>query len=344
MRTTTGSNGSRDADAVTADPAEAYAASPPVSVVVLGLGPVGAAVLRAAVTDRRFNVVACIDPRPDRAKIAADQGFGGAVHASLDETDQEGGIRVAMVCTSSRLEDVGPLAARLTHVGYDVVSTCEELIAPELADVDAVRDLREAAGRAGHTVIGAGVNPGFVMDVLPLLATMVSRDIHRISIVRKVNVAARRSRLQEKVGVGISLDEFQARRSRGTIGHVGLEASLVFLARSLGWTGESQEDLEPVVASDGTSSLGVRHRGRVVDLEGITRVEGLLEMYVGAEDIDHIIIDGSPRIELQAPQGIAGDEATVSAVLNAAASVQRMPPGLHTPAGVIPPTWRCREA
>jgi 2,4-diaminopentanoate dehydrogenase len=305
-------------------------------VVVFGLGPVGSAVLQAAVGDPRFDVVACVDPREDRAVVASESGFGGPVLPSPDGLEPDA---VAILCTHSDLGSLVPVATAAMEKGCDVVSTCEQLIAPRLADPLAVAALDDSARTHGRTVISSGVNPGFVMDVLPAVLTLASRTVERIRVTRSVDVSHRRQRLQDKVGVGISVEDFKSRRARSQVGHVGLMASLVFLADALGWHGRSNEQLEPVLGTDGMS-LGVRHTAEVKDERGRTRINGLLEMYAGADDRDRIEIEGTPSITADFPNGVSGDEATVSTTLNVAAAVDRLPAGLASLADLLPPTWR----
>lgn len=323
-----------------ADTAEASAApARPRKLVVFGLGPIGAAALEAANADARFAVVACVDPRDDREAIARELGYDGPVLPDPSGLDGDG--TVAVVCTGSTIAGVAPLLTQLVAAGFDVVSTCEELIAPELGDRRAVGAVDEAARDAERTVVGAGVNPGFAMDVLPAVLTMPVRDVEQVRVLRRVDVGRRRLRLQEKVGVGISLDEFAERRGRDAIGHVGLRASLVFLANALGWGGgESWETVDPVVDWDGKRSRGVRHVAQVAAPDGRVRVEALLEMYAGAPPVDRVEIDASPSVALELVGGLQGDQATIAATLNTAARVAHMRPGLRTPHDLLTPVWQ----
>jgi hypothetical protein len=324
--------------AVASDASQSVAGRAAVGLVVVGIGAIGQMVLRAAVRDARFNVWACVDPRADRDEIAANCGFVGPTYPALAPVGPE--PRVAALCMGSRLEVVAPLARTAMEQGYDVVTTAEELIAPKLAGVALAAEVDGAARRAGRSVLVCGINPGFAMDVLPAILTMPTRDVKHIRVLRRTDVAKRRHELQEKLGVGITLSEFERRRVEGTIGHVGLRASIVCLAETLGWYGETTETLEAVPSSDKATSLGVRHTSTSRDGAGEARIEAVLEMYAGVEEIDEVRIEGVPSLTVQVLGGISGDEATVSTVLNAAAGVREVSPGLHAPTDLLPPLWR----
>jgi 4-hydroxy-tetrahydrodipicolinate reductase len=309
----------------------------PTPLILAGLGPVGAAVLRAAQDDPRLEVAGCVDPRRDREQLAREQGFEGAVYADI--ADVPSGHGVAVVCTSSKLADIAPTALRAVQRGYDVVSTCEQLIAPRLAPEDVVAQLHAAATEADRTIVGCGVNPGFVMDVLPVMMTLATRDVTEVRVFRSVDVSRRRSRLQDKVGLGLSSAEFAQRKQGGGIGHVGLRESLAFIADALGWAGDAHEDVEPILDDLGDTALGVRHTGEVTDAEGRVRVSGLLEMYSGADNRDRIEIYGQPTLQAEFPTGVSGDTATVSAALNVAGAAGQAPAGLVSLAELLPLRW-----
>lgn len=307
------------------------------SVIIVGLGPVGLAVLRATLADSRFNVVGCVDISSEAATAARDAGYEG--HVYQDAAEIAGDADVAIVCTASTIAGINDLARVLLQSGCHVVSSCEELIAPQLGPVEIVSALHDLGIETGRAIAGTGVNPGFVMDMLPFIATAVTLNVEAITVSRRVDVSKRRQRLQEKVGVGISLDEFASRREAGQIGHVGLRASLVFLANGLGWFGESEETLKPVRSTDGRTSLGVHHQATVRDADGKVRVRGNLEMFAGADDLDEVKIHGTPSIQLEIPGGVSGDHATVAALVNLAARFDQLPVGLSTPADYLGVAW-----
>src|SRR5207249_4872122 len=98
-------------------------------------------------------------------------------------------------------------------------------------------------------VLGTGVNPGFVMDVLPICMTGVSRAVEHIYAERVVNASLRRQPLQKKVGSGMDPKEFQALYDQGKAGHVGFLESLALIGHCMGWKfDETREDFEPVIA------------------------------------------------------------------------------------------------
>jgi hypothetical protein len=81
--------------------------------------------------------------------------------------------------------------------------------------------------------MGTGVNPGFVMDALPIMLTGVCERVDAIRIDRVQDASVRRLPFQQKIGAGLTVAEFEARVVEGTVRHVGLTESIAMIADAL---------------------------------------------------------------------------------------------------------------
>jgi 4-hydroxy-tetrahydrodipicolinate reductase len=248
--------------------------------------------------------------------------------------------QVALHTTVSALAPAVPQIAPLLAAGIDVVSSTEELAYPWIARPALARRVDRLARRGGATVHATGVNPGFAMDVLPLVLSHAAIRVDAIRVRRVVNVATRREALRRKVGAGRTASEFRALARRGRIGHVGLVDSMHMLAAGVGWTIERiVHRLEPVTATRRFAGPPAVRRGDVAGqrellrgfVEGRERLRFELVIAMGApEPVDEVILRGDPPLTLRIPGGIAGDHATVAALLNAIPRVIAAEPGLRT--------------
>lgn len=319
-------------------------------VVCYGLGPIGMAIARLALSRANIQVVGAIDIDPH--KIGRDLGelLGGNPSGVLISGDAEkilGETRPEAVlhATASSLMTVAPQLRQCIAAGAQVVSTCEELSYPWSAQPQLAADLDAAARAAGVTLLGAGVNPGYAMDALPLMLTAVCAEVRAIRVLRVVDAARRRGPLQRKIGAGLTPAEFALRVRDGTVRHVGLPESLHMLAATIGWQlDEGDDTIMPVIAEQPIVTdfvavetgqiAGVRQiaRGYIGERQVITLE---LRMYVGASDPqDTIEIDGDPALVMTIAGGIHGDIATAAICVNAIASVLHAAPGLLSMADV----------
>src|SRR5262249_11757449 len=182
---------------------------------------------------------------------------------------------------------------QIIQAGTNVISTCEELAYPVVHAPDWAERLDSLAKERGVTVLGTGINPGWVMDTLPVFLSGVCQEVRRVRVQRIVDASKRREPLQRKVGAGLSRAEFRQLVEAGKVRHVGLKESVTMLAEAIGWTlDEVTESTEGEVASRTIKTdylevqsgqvAGVRQVGRGLrGGEELIRLE--LRMYVGAE-------------------------------------------------------------
>ncbi|HEY4026242.1 MAG TPA: dihydrodipicolinate reductase [Candidatus Dormibacteraeota bacterium] len=323
----------------------------PTGVVHFGLGPIGLAVAALVAERPWLRSVAAVDVSPDlRGRRLSDLAGGPAPDSPAVAAAYQpvATAQVALHCTSSSLERAGPQIAELAASGLDVVSTTEELSYPWDAHPEAAAEIDAAARRAGVTVLGTGINPGFAMDYLAIVLSAVSRRVDRVEVHRVQDAATRRVPLQRKVGAGMEPDAFSEEVAQGRLGHVGLAESVHMLAHAFGWRlTELDERIEPIRAdAPARMSGGTVLVGQVLGLRqtatglvgGRTVVSLTLEMAIGiGPPRDHIRLVGEPDLELEVPGGLHGDTATAAIVVNAIPRVLAAPPGLVTMADLAPP-------
>ena len=312
---------------------EAYVQLDKIRTIHFGIGAIGAEVVRAALNSPDVEIVAAVDPSPSKAgrDLGEAVGLGRRLGVTISY-DPEPVLKdmyadVVVHTTGSSLTEVYPQLMSIISAEKSVISSCEELSFPWVRYPEISQKLDRRARESGVRVLGTGVNPGFVMDLLPLMAASASRQVKSIRAERVVDVATRRMQLQRKVGVGLSVKAFQAGADGGGVGHVGLRESRLMIADTMGWRlDEVKETIEPVVAREkqNTEYFAV-DKGYVIGIKqsaagtssGRQVVRLDLQMSLGAKDPhDSIEIDGSPPLKLHIPGGIAGDVATASIMAN----------------------------
>ena len=321
-----------------------------IRVIQYGLGPIGSAVARHVVERVGLELVGGVDIDP--AKVGQDVGeaiglgrpLGFVVAEKLAQI--EAGADVVLHTTNSYFDQFKGQVIEILEAGLDVVSTAEELSFPWLAHPQQAAEIDAVARRVGKTVLGTGVNPGFIMDSLPLSLTAICQRVDRISVTRVINASTRRGPFQAKIGAGMTVEDFNARMAAGRMGHVGLPESVGMVLHTLGKKLTSYESgVEPVVAERlvKTDHFEVQP-GRVTGLKQAARAyadgdelgsgNGFMTLtFIAALDAenegDAIKITGKPDLEVKL-QGTNGDIATVAIAVNAIRRVKQAAPGLVT--------------
>lgn len=314
-----------------------------IRVLCYGLGPIGLGIARLAASRSNLEIIGAYDTDPvkggrDLGELLGSQLMNLPVLSDPEDLEK---MRpdVVLHATGSALEKVAPQFRQIMALGAHIVSTCEELAFPWTAQPHLAATLDAEARKAGVTLLGTGINPGYAMDALPLMLTAPCASVTAIRVLRVVDAGRRRGPLQRKVGVGLSVEEFNGRVQDGTVRHVGLPESLHMLATAMGWHLSRTESLiQPVVTNVAVADpavaighvLGVRQvvNGFLADRE-VLRLE--LQMYLGAPDErDSVEIDGEPPVRMTIAGGLHGDTATAAMIVNAVGSVVRAQPGLAT--------------
>jgi hypothetical protein len=316
-----------------------------IKIAQFGLGPIGMETLKLAALKPWAEVVGGVDIDP--AKVGKDlcalTGVAGLrnrrVYGSLEELVSEARPDVIFHTAVSKFKAAFPQLESMARQGISVVSSCEELLYPQLFNAALAMKLHMICRKSGARIVGTGVNPGFVMDVLPVCMTGVSRSVRAVHVQRVVNASTRREPLQRKIGSGLPPEEFRRRFKQGKAGHAGLKESLALIAHCLGWQARNlTETGDAVVAKRDirTQHLAVKkgqtcglHQRAEATVNGKVCLTLDLKMYLDAENPhDAVQIEGEPPLDVVVNGGVAGDQATVAALVNSVPRLLKAPAGL----------------
>jgi 4-hydroxy-tetrahydrodipicolinate reductase len=301
-----------------------------VKVVLCGMGAIGTEILKYLL-DRSHQIVGVVDSDPSKVgrTVAELTGLplGVRVSASLGDL-QLAEAEAAVFSTKSRIADTMEDLVIAASAGLDIVTTSEEMAYPESASEEAARTLDVLAKEKRVTIVGVGVNPGFVMDWVPAVAASASKSPTSIHVVRSVDVSRRRRQLQAKTGVGLTREKFEKEMQEGRLGHVGLIESAHLIALSLGMKLEGlKHGVFPILGSE-DYVMGVRQFAE--GTAGSCQIRLDLEMSMTSADFDVVEVKGDPIIKLRFERGVFGDSATVALVVHALERVGNAMPGLLT--------------
>jgi hypothetical protein len=319
----------------------------PIRVLHFGLGPIGAGVVRQLADRKGFRIVGAVDIDPAKAgrDLGEVAGVGRRLKVKVSD-DARKAIRAAkpdvvVLCTSSSMKGVLPQIETILKLKVPIVSTTEELSYPTKSNMRYARAVHEMAKKAKVAVLSTGVNPGFVMDALPIMLTGVCERVDAIRVDRIQDARIRRLPFQQKIGAGLTRAQFEKKVEDGTVRHVGLAESVSMIADAMGWKlTRITDEIQPKMATETVASEflavdagyvcgivqdGVGYRD---DQPAITLH---MEAYLGApESYDLVEITGSPALRSKVEGGVHGDIATTSIVVNSIPKVLEVAPGLHT--------------
>lgn len=329
-----------------------------VRFAVYGIGPIGSLIARYGLERSWMELVGAFDIDP--LKVGRDVGEVIGLSEKIGVTVQRPSLDIlrsvkpdiVLHATGSYLDRIYSQIIDAVEIGADIISTCETLSYPYYRYPEPARKLDEEAKKNDSTILGAGVNPGFLLDLLPAVMTTPCLKVEKVIARRFLDASKRRESFRKKIGLGLDKTLFDEKIKSGEItGHVGYAESVCLIADALRLRLDTiKEHQEAIIAEreievgdikiDSGRVQGVRGYG-VGLRDGKEIVEIEFTAAVGVEEeFEEIVIEGLPRIAWRSLGGTPGDLATVAVVLNYVPIVLESDPGLKIITQLKPPSFR----
>lgn len=332
-------------------------------VILWGLGAMGTGIVKALWKRPGLELVGVIDNHPDKAvqevgKVLARSGNTDFVaeehlkeqHLIISANPEEllGKVQadLLLLATGSFTRQVFPQIKQALEAGLNVITIAEEMAAPMVQEPELAGEMDRLAKKHGVTLIGTGINPGFVLDTLIIALTAPCVEVKKIRAARINDLSPFGPTVMATQGVGSTPEEFAAGLQAGTIvGHVGFSESLYLIAEALGWKlDEIRQEREPIISNTSRQTpcvrvepglvAGCRHTAiglikgsAVIELEHPQQIHPEAE---GIETGDYIWIEGNPNLNLTIKPEIPGGTGTIAMAVNLIPHVLEARPGLLT--------------
>ncbi len=337
-----------------------------IRVLILGTGQMGAGIARLVLEKPGLALAGALGRRAGRAgmdvgrAIGLDRDLGIALEADLAAALGRARPDVAIQATCSKLEDAWPEISTLLRHGVPTISIAEEMAYPAYSSPAIAGEMHELARSKGVAVLGTGINPGFILDLLVIALTGVCARIDSITATRVNDLSSYGPSVLEAQGVGLAPEAFAAGVKSGTVaGHFGFPQSIHMIAAALGLNIDRiEEERQPIVsrvrretpfvsvaagAVAGCAHTAVAYDGKnpVITLVHPQQIRPELE---GVATGDTIEIAGAPNIRLAGSPEIPGGIGTIAVAVNMIPRVLNAAPGLHTMADLPVPAAMMGDA
>ncbi len=322
-----------------------------IKVAVWGTGMMGQGLLRF-ILDRPNDceLVGAIDTNPDKDGRTVGELLGCECDVRVT-TDAEAVLAskpdVVCICTQSNLDEITAQVEPSVRAGANVLCIAETLAYPWASDPQWADRFDALAQEHDVTILGTGINPGFILDALIVMWTSVCLRVDRIEAQRVNDLSPFGPTVMASQGVGTTVEEFERGVAEGTIvGHIGFPESIHLIARALGWEiARIEETREPIVSSVARETphvkvapgdvAGCRHIGRGYDANGELKIEFVHPQQIhphleGVDTGDYIRVVGDPEISMVNAPEVPGGKGTYASTGNYIPLIGDAPPGLLT--------------
>ena len=330
-------------------------------IVLWGLGAMGSGMYKLLNERQGIKITGAIGRNPD--KIGKDLGIfmgdkenGIIISPDAEKVLIESDADIVLHSTSSFCKDVNPELKQIVSAGCNAITIAEEMAEPWVSDRALADELDMKAKENGVTVLGTGINPGFVLDALIIALSGVCGRINKIEAERINDLSPFGTTVMSTQGVGTTPEAFKAGINSGAIvGHIGFPQSINLIARAMGWKLDKiVEEKDPIISKTHRETpyvkvepgmvAGCNHRAygyingqKVISLKHPQQICPEKE---GVETGDYIRIDGTPPVNMSIKPEIPGGIGTMSMAVNMIPIVISGSPGLKTLIDLpFPSTW-----
>lgn len=320
-------------------------------IMIWGFGAMGSGIAKVLLERKGIELVGVVDVREeilgkDVGELLGLDKIGVVVTNDPVEILKNKKPDITMHATGSFVHEVYDQVKLILEHGSNCITTAEEMAYPWRSHSKESQELDEIAKKNNVTLLGTGVNPGFVLDLLILTLSGVCANVERIKAARINDLSPFGPTVMKTQGVGTTVEEFEEGLKNGTIvGHIGFQQSIAMIADALGWElDEIVEKREAIVSKTHRSTphvvvepgmvAGCRHLGYgIKDGKVLIELEHPQQIRPEAENIetgDYITIEGDNPVHIVNKPEIAGGKGTINVCVNMIPHVLNARPGLLT--------------
>jgi len=325
-----------------------------IKVVIWGFGAMGSGMAEMLLKKKGVEIVGVCDRHPDRVgkdmyevlNIAREGREEIIITGDIEKVLTKGSCDVCLCATDSYTKTAFPRLKYVLEQGVNVVSTAEEMSYPKAQSPEEAEELNKIARENGVSILGTGINPGLMMDLLAVALSGAMTDIESVMCKRVNSLSPFGHAVMEEQGVGISLEEFNKGLENDSLaGHVGFAESVGMIAEAIGWNvGKFEQQMKPIVTNiDRKSPYGFAAAGTLagVNMTGQGYVNGEVKIDMvhpqqiepemeGVSTGDYIVLKGTPDVSMAITPEVDGGLGTIAMCVNMIPHVINARPGLKT--------------
>ncbi len=323
-----------------------------IKVLIWGYGAMGKGIAEMLLSKKGIKIVGVCDVN----ESLVGKGFLDFLDGTYDHENIEisndidsllnQNVDIALLATDSFTKKAYDKIVKIAEKGINVISTAEEMAYPSANQPKLTEKMDEIAKRNNVTILGTGINPGFIMDLLVIALTGVMADVEHIQAKRVNSLSPFGPTVMEEQGVGITKTEFDERMANNDLaGHVGFKESVSMIADALGVKLDNfEQQMKPIITSiDRKSKYGEAKAGNLagidmtaqgyvgdnifIDMQHPQQIEPEME---GTSTGDYINLKGYPNVSMSINPEVDGGIGTIAMCVNMIPHVLNAKPGLKT--------------
>ena len=324
-----------------------------IKVIIWGFGAMGRGMAEMLLLKKGVEIVGVCDINPDYQNKDIQEILNVNLdHPKVEVTDNIDHLLntqkadVVLLATDSFVKGAYDKIVKVISARMNCISTAEEMAYPKANQPKLANQIDQLAKAYGVTVLGTGINPGFIMDLLVVALSGTMVDVKHIEAKRVNSLSPFGPVVMHEQGVGITMDEYNFRVAENELaGHVGFKESVHMISDALGVKiDEFKQQMEPIVTQiDRKSKYGEAKAGTLAGInmtgQGLVSGNVFIDMIhpqqiepemEGTQTGDYINLEGIPNIHMAINPEVDGGIGTIAMCVNMIPHVINAKPGLKT--------------
>ncbi len=324
-----------------------------IKVVIWGFGVMGSGIAKMLLNKKGVEIVGICTRHPDKIDkklydklYKNNDGQKPLIKSMIEDVISEKSCDVVFLTTDSFVKNLFDKIKYCVEKKINVITTAEEMVYPKAQSPELAEEIDKLAKENDVTVLGTGINPGFVLDLLIIALTGTCESVEKIKAQRINDLSPFGPAVMNEMSIGTSVSTFNKKNKEGTlVGHVGFPESMYMISEAIGWKLDKIKQTKKAIVSNVIRKTpyadvkpghiaGVRQRAfGYVDDKIRIELDHPQQVLPSLENIDtgdYIWIKGTPDINLVMKPEIPGGIGTIAMCVNMMPHVLNAEPGLAT--------------
>ncbi len=321
-----------------------------IRVAMWGFGAMGSGMVRLMLEKEGLEVAGVIDQRPELVGKDIGELLKLGKEVGIKVTDKpesvldKNNVDICLQAVHSFTRKVFDGLKFIVERGINAISIAEEMACPAAQEPELAKQLDEMARKHNVTILGTGINPGFVLDQLVINLSGACLNVKHIEASRINDLSPFGKTVMETQGVGTTPEVFAAGIKDGSIvGHIGFPESIRMISDAIGLgVDKIDETREPIISNTHRETpvvkvepgmvAGCRHiavgYSKGVEVIKLIHPQQIHPHVEKVDTGDYIKIQGDPNINMSIKPEIPGGKGTMAVAVNMIPLVVKAPAGL----------------
>src|SRR5699024_368558 len=152
-----------------------------IKVVIIGFGVMGKKTTEELALNQNIEILAVVDKKKELKNTYTNDYLESnleiPIKNSIEDVEWEN-VDIAIIMSDSFISKIEPLLIKLANKRINILTIAEEMAYPEIINKDITNKVDSIAKKNNISILGTGINPGFIFDYLIIILSNVCLEVN----------------------------------------------------------------------------------------------------------------------------------------------------------------------